>query len=81
MKVLEIVDLNPIKFGGFEKYSVGFSRYLRRLGHEHVVFFNGAPCSVFEDELLKFGATYFNRGFNLLGVKDTIFLVKFILKK
>ena len=77
MRILEVVDLVPKKFGGFEKYSCGFSDFLRRKGHEHIVVFNGKPCTEFERELLKVGAEYHDQCFHDLGLRDALKLLKF----
>lgn len=80
MKVLEVVDLSPKKFGSFEKYCLGFGVYLRDKGHEHTACFNGDSCKVLKDELQKVGGAFENLYFHNLGVVSTFLLVKYIYK-
>jgi glycosyltransferase involved in cell wall biosynthesis len=78
MKVLEVTGIRPNKLGGFERYCIGFSSYLQERGHEHILFFNGTPCAELRARLDSLGVQYLNRKFQNIGIKDAIYLARFI---
>ena len=80
MKILEVVDLDPNKFGSFEKYCLGFGVYLRSMGHQHYAIFKGEPCSTLQEELNRVGGSFSSQYFNRLGVIDAFLLIRYILK-
>lgn len=45
MKVLTVANVNPDKFGSFEKYLVEFTSFLANNGHEHEILFSSKPIN------------------------------------
>lgn len=80
MRVMEIIHLEPNKFGSFEKYSLGFGVYLRDKGHEHIACYRGNACSALQDEMDRVGGTIYDQYFDNLGVINSIVLLRFIRK-
>lgn len=58
MKVLSLCYLKPDKFGGFERYLIGFSEFLKSKGHEHHIWFCCEPVDEVKALLIKHGASY-----------------------
>lgn len=56
MKVLTVANVNPDKFGSFEKYLVEFTKFLMNKGHEHHVLFSSEPISEVSEALISCGA-------------------------
>ena len=80
MTIAEVVDLIPNKLGSFERYCIANARYLRRAGHEHILFFAGEPCPVVRQALEQAGSRVAVRCFRRLGLSDAIWLSTFALK-
>ena len=80
MTIAEVVDLIPNKLGSFERYCIANARYLRRAGHEHILFFAGEPCPVVRQALEEAGSRVAVRCFRRLGLSDAIWLSTFALK-
>lgn len=72
MKILSLCNMKPDKFGGFERYLIGFSEFLAKKGHEHHVWFCCEPIFPVKDALLKSGATYRVINDQGLGLKNSI---------
>ncbi|PPI84709.1 hypothetical protein KEHDKFFH_08380 [Marinobacter maroccanus] len=56
MKVLTVANVNPDKFGSFEKYLVEFTDFLANKGHEHEILFSSEPIAEVSHALDRVGA-------------------------
>lgn len=72
MKILSLCNMKPDKFGGFERYLIGFSKFLAKKGHEHHIWFCCEPISSVKDALLKSGAKYRVIDDQGLGFKNSV---------
>jgi len=76
VRIMELIDLHPNKLGGFERYCIGFSKYLMERGHTHILVFSGEPCAEVADSLARCGVNWYVRDLRSLGTKEAMYVGK-----
>lgn len=81
MRILEVIDVDPLKFGSFERYCVTNAEYLASKGHEHLLVFKGPPCPELSQALSETKSQVAVRWFRRLGLVDSLRLMAYALQK
>lgn len=81
MNILRIVNLNPKKYGGFERYCTGYTAYLNERGHNNYLFFLKEPIASVRSDLINSGARIYVHDFKKLGFTESRVLLNFIKEK
>lgn len=81
MRIAEVIDIHPKKFGSFEKYCVANAHYLKTRGHEHILFFSHELCVELSEALKRTKTRVLVHWFHRLGLVDAVWLSKFVLSE
>ncbi|CAN2045893.1 putative Glycosyl transferase family 1 domain-containing protein [Candidatus Magnetomoraceae bacterium gMMP-13] len=80
MNILTIANLNPKKYGSFEKYCIIFTNFLIKKGNKHIVCFLKEPIPIVKEKLTVAGARVCVQDFGNFGIISCIQLFKIISK-